>query len=124
MIVSVTVSCPDCATLRGIHHFELQSSAIHMTLFDTGEGNYYTFFCPTCYAEVNKPADETIQGLLLGYVNSTLVHVPEELLDGDRTGPVLTTEDLMDFMIDLHGQDWRVPDHIYFDAAKKVRENA
>ena len=123
MNIDVTVSCPDCAKERGTSPFVMQSTGIHLTLFDTGVGAFYTFFCPHCYTEVSKPADDSLVGLMLGYVPSTLVHVPDEMGDENRAGPPISSDDVMDFIIELYGSELRATDQIYREAAEKVREN-
>lgn len=122
MIVNVTVSCPDCRLLRGIDSFDIRSTGLFLTLYDfRPEANFYTFFCPHCYAEVNKPADETIVSLLLGYVQTKLIHVPLELVEDDRSGPPLTPDDLIDLIMALYQGELRVPDAVYEDAARKAK---
>lgn len=97
---TIIADCDQCGTQ------ELRTSAFHLTIFDTGENCYYAFFCPGCTEEVRSPADlETVLALLNVGVSATEVAVPDEVLDPARSGPPITCDDVMDFVIGLRTHD-------------------
>lgn len=95
MATTIKASCPSCKDV------ELAPSAFHLTVYDAGNGHFYEFFCPKCYERIVKPADESVQSLLMrGGVEHTFTHMPLELLEV-HTGPALTVDDVMDFVVAL-----------------------
>lgn len=91
----IKVTCPICGEQ------ELRPSGLHLTVFDAGDAHFYEFFCPGCHEHVRKPADETIQGLLMSAdVEHTFEHVPLEVLEA-HNGPSITVDDVMDFVVAL-----------------------
>lgn len=95
MATKIKANCPSCQDV------ELAPTAFHLTVFDAGNGHYYEFFCPKCYDRVLKPADDSVQQLLIsGGVEHTFEHVPLEVLEA-HPGPALTVDDLMDFVLAL-----------------------
>lgn len=97
MSTEIKATCPTDGEVQ------LRETGVLLTIMDWGDGSTYTFFCPTCKEQVVKPADETIIHLLENVVHVKRVHVPLEIQDGDRTGPPLTTDDLMEFVVGLYG---------------------
>jgi len=67
--------------------------------------SYYSFCCPTCTAEVRKPADDHVVSLLVsGGVPAQVWDLPAEVLEV-KTGPVITYDDLLDFALELGSTD-------------------
>ena len=98
-MTKIKVNCPTCGAL------ELAPSGLHLTVFDAGDGHFYEFFCSGCFVHVKKPADDTIQALLMSAeVEHTFEHVPLELLE-EHVGPALTMDDLMDFVVAIQDDD-------------------
>lgn len=105
MSTEIKATCPTDGEVQ------LRETGVLLTIMDWGTGSTYTFFCPTCKEQVVKPADETIIHLLENVVHVKRVHVPLEIQEGDRTGPALTTDDLMEFVVELYGDtELAVPD--------------
>ena len=103
--IEIKATCPTCGETK------LKESGMLLALMDWGNGSTYTFFCPTCKEEVVKAADSQVIQLLKNVVHVKHVHVPLEIVEGCRTGPTLTTDDLMDFVIELYNDvDIRVSD--------------
>lgn len=93
---AITASCSECAA-----ESTLRPSAFRMTIFDSGRGSYYSFFCPSCTEESRRELDPALEVILCRFgVRLTLVHVPLEVLE-PKGGPPISPEDVMDFVLDL-----------------------
>lgn len=104
-MANIQATCPTC----GLVH--LRETGVLLTLYDTGQGNYYTFFCPTCRTEIAKEAPVEVARLLMrAQVRVNTVIVPGEIKDGDRTGPALSYDDLLDFILELYDGEVIVPE--------------
>lgn len=97
MSTEIKATCPTDGEVK------LRETGVLLTLMDWGNGSTYTFFCPECKEEVVKPAPPDVIALLENVVHVKHVHVPLEIVEDDRTGPPLTTDDLMEFVIELYG---------------------
>lgn len=100
-VETITADCPSCGPQC------LRVSAYHLTIFDTGENCYYSFFCPGCTEEIRGDADLDLVVILLeAGVTATEVLVPDEVLDPVRHGgPPISPDDVMDFVVGLRNAD-------------------
>lgn len=96
----IEAKCPECGTVEcSIEDFEL-------AVCEDPTSSYYTFWCPVCETQVQRPADEKVTELLISEgVTPTLWRIPAEMRE-PRHGPELTTDDLLDFHILLQRDDW------------------
>jgi len=98
--VTFTVTCPTCGDQ------DLRASALHLTVFDHGRNSFYSFFCPGCTEEVRHRADiDVLIVLCQAEVACTEIHVPDECLDPARSGPPISSDDVMDFVVALREHD-------------------
>jgi len=94
-VTTIKASCPCCGEV------EMTSADVRLMVCNEPTLSYYAFDCPDCQDEVRKPADEHIVALLIsGGVPPTVFEVPEEVLE-DKSGPALTYDDLLDFVLHL-----------------------
>jgi len=97
---SIQVACGVCCNIS-----MLRASAFHVTVFDSGVGDYYSFFCPHCTEESRHPMDEA---LVLTFtrlgVRLTVEHVPLEVLE-PKGGPPISSDDIMDFVLEMASLD-------------------
>jgi hypothetical protein len=98
-MTTIKASCPGCGDV------ELTSSDITLRVCNDAPRSYYAFTCPTCDDRVRKPADDHIVSLLMsGGVRAEVWEVPAEVLE-PRTGPTLSYDDLLDFVLQLSRDD-------------------
>jgi predicted RNA-binding Zn-ribbon protein involved in translation (DUF1610 family) len=98
----VALACPCCGDL------ELRPSALHVTVFNPSAVHQVRFFCPSCTDEIVMPltvtaSDFLIRTLGVGFDEAV---VPAEFLE-DKSGPPLTSDDVLDFCLALRGVDIR-----------------
>lgn len=94
-MTTIKASCPGCGEV------ELTSADIRLMVCSHAALSYYAFACPSCADEVRKPADDHVVSLLMsGGVAPTVWEVPAEALE-PKTGPALTYDDLLDFVLTL-----------------------
>lgn len=92
--------CHTCGVTR------LRPTAFHLTVFDHGDGAFFTFFCPGCTEEIRHDAClDTALALMAAGVATTEVHVPDEVLDPARSGPAISPDDVMEFVLALRAGD-------------------
>ena len=104
MSTEIKATCPSCGEVA------LRESAVLLTIFDWGDFDTYSFFCPSCKAEVTKQARPDVVAVLEHVVHVKRLHVPMEIQEGGRTGPALTPDDAMEFILELYATEARVPD--------------
>lgn len=99
----IKVTCPYCGEQ------ELAETGVLLTTSNCGWARY-AFMCPECKNEIIKEANDTVVGLLRNHtkVRQTHVQAPAEWVEDDHTGPALTYDDLLDFVLSL-GEDWLPP---------------
>lgn len=94
-MTTIVASCPFCGQV------ELAPEQIELTICDPAARSTYTFLCPACRVTVRKPAAaHAITLLVSGGVAAHVLVVPLEALER-HTGPPLTSDDLLDLLIDL-----------------------
>lgn len=96
MSTQIKTNCPACGDVS------LRESGVLLTLYDWGTIDTYHFFCPGCKTEIVKPATDEIVQLLEHVVNVQRMHVPLEIQEDGRSGPALTSDDVMEFILELH----------------------
>ena len=98
----IEATCTECGTVEcSIEDFEL-------AVCNEPHASYYTFWCPVCERQIQKPADERVVELLIAEgINPRLWTLPAELTE-PREGPALTNDDLLDFHLLLQKDDWFV----------------
>ncbi len=98
-MTTIKASCPTCGEV------ELTSKDISLRVCNHAPLSYYAFGCPKCSDEVRKPADDHVISLLMsGGVQAQVWEVPAEALE-PKAGPLLTYDDLLDFVLHLSQQD-------------------
>ena len=98
-MTTIKASCPSCGEV------ELTSEDISLRVCSHGPLSYYSFICPECEDYVRKPADDHIVSLLMsGGVHAEVWEVPAEALE-PKSGPDLTYDDLLDFVLQLGRDD-------------------
>jgi len=97
----ILANCRYCSSGK----LELRPSAFHLTIFSTGEGNYYTFFCPSCTEENRWPAQDAVCNILMKVgVATSEVEVPLEILEHPpEDAPAISVDDVMEFVVALRG---------------------
>ena len=99
-MTTIKATCPACGEI------DLGPQDIVLRIGASSAVNTYGFSCPTCEAFVEKKADDRVVRLLLsGGVVPVPVHIPAEALEV-HTGPPLTYDDLLDFHLQLQGDDF------------------
>ena len=99
-MTTIKASCPTCGEV------ELTSKDIALRVCNHAPLSYYAFDCPKCHDEVRKPADDHIVSLLMsGGVRPQMWEIPAEALE-PKTGPALTYDDLLDFVLQLGRADY------------------
>lgn len=89
--VTIKARCDFCGEI------ELAPTGLRLVVFDSGKAHYYEFFCPKCKLYKRRPADDSVQKMLVGGgVPCDYRHVPFELLE-PHTGPPITMDDVLDF---------------------------
>ena len=96
----IRASCPDCGDV------ELTSRDVTVRVnSNTNEGSY-AFQCPECQMAVSKTAEPRIIDLLVSSgVELYVWKPPAELLE-EKTGPVISYDDLLEFHYDLQQDNW------------------
>lgn len=96
VVNTIKATCPACDG-----DITLVPAAVTLARYDTGPR--YAFRCPRCKAQCSKPADaETVRLLSLAGLHPDL-RIPNPTVNGESpSGPLLTTTDLHDLLIDLH----------------------
>ena len=99
-MTTIKASCPACGGV------ELTSADIALRVCTSDRSlSYYAFQCPSCRDEVRKPADQhVVQLLMSGGVRAQTWEIPAEVLE-PKSGPVLTYDDLLDFVLQLGRAD-------------------
>jgi hypothetical protein len=99
-VTTIRATCPTCGEV------ELTPDDIELRVCTHAPASYYQFVCPLCSEEVQKPADDRVVQLLIsGGVPATVWELPQEFRE-THEGPILTTDDLLDFHLLLEQPDW------------------
>jgi hypothetical protein len=99
-VTTIRATCPTCGEV------ELTPDDIELRVCTHAPASYYQFVCPLCSDEVQKPADDRVVQLLIsGGVPATVWELPQEFRE-THEGPILTTDDLLDFHLLLEQPDW------------------
>ena len=99
-MTTIKATCPGCGEV------ELTPDDIELRVCNYAPASYYTFGCPICGQDVQKPADDrVIQLLISGGVHAVVWELPAEVGER-RDGPALTFDDLLDFHLLLEEPDW------------------
>lgn len=117
-MTTIRATCPDCGEV------DLTPDEMHLTVIRSddaavGPDSHYTFRCPGCDVDVEKPADERIAHLLTtGGVDVTILEggdIDAEFAsfaslpthpEAPRPGPAFTPDDLIDLHFLLATDDW------------------
>lgn len=92
-MTTIKATCPSCGEV------ELTERDIELKVCSSAPLSYYSFACPACSDRIRKPADDHIVSLLIsGGVEALVWEVPAEALEA-KSGPVLTYDDLLDFVL-------------------------
>ena len=86
--------CPRCGLV------ELTRDQAWVVLASEPSLSHYAFTCPQCATCVRHHADDVIIEVLAPLLAVEVLDVPAEALEV-RTGPALTTDDLLDFCLAL-----------------------
>ena len=98
-MTTIKASCPTCGSV------ELTPADVSLRVCSHAALSYYAFACPGCAEQVRKPADDHVVSLLLsGGVPAQVWDLPAEVIEV-RSGPALTYDDLLDFALQLAGDD-------------------
>lgn len=105
----IRATCPACGEVD-LRPDDIELTVVRSTAGEVGDGSRYTFACPDCTDQVEKPADERIARLLAtGGVPVTVDQVgrpaaahPEGVVDG----PPLGLDDVLAFHELLERDDW------------------
>lgn len=92
----MTIIRAHCPTCGGV---DLTPDEVRLTLTADAMFDAYTFTCPVCVRHVTKPADLFAAALLTSAGVLTIrLEIPAEAREA-HTGPVLTVDDLLDFIL-------------------------
>jgi hypothetical protein len=92
--VVLSVFCPSCGEV------DLTSDQLWLVIANVASRSHYRFRCSSCEQSVTRHADETVVALLAPLVAVEELEIPAEALES-HDGPLLTTDDLLDLLIDL-----------------------
>lgn len=96
----IRASCPDCGDV------ELTSRDVTVRVNSSTNEGSYAFQCPECQLAVSKAAEPRIVDLLVSSgVELYVWTVPAELLE-ERTGPVISYDDLLQFHYMIQEDNW------------------
>lgn len=99
-MTTIKATCPRCGEV------ELTPEDIELRVCNFAPASYYTFDCPVCLEQVQKPADDrVIQLLISGGVHAVVWELPREMCES-HDGPPLTHDDLLDLHLLLEEPDW------------------
>lgn len=103
---TIKATCAMCGEL------ELRPPALSLFIYlNALDRSYYAFNCPTCQDLVVKGADEEVIGLLTQVEKEGLVvnriRIPAEVLE-EHIGWIITTDDCLDFTLDLRALEFPV----------------
>lgn len=112
----IRATCPTCGEID-LRPRDIRLELVRDASGDVAEGSTYRFGCPSCHAEVVKPADERIARLLVTGGVELLADPSGDELDRlleERPphpevrpdGPPLTADDLLDLHLLLDRDDW------------------
>lgn len=100
MMTWIEATCPTCGSV------EVTPDDIELGVCTNADASYYSFTCPVCAEHVKKKAeDRVIQLLIAEGVRPRNWTVPAEMLE-DRSGPALTSDDVLDFLLELADDEW------------------
>jgi endogenous inhibitor of DNA gyrase (YacG/DUF329 family) len=103
-MTTIKATCPTCGEVA------LTPDDIELRVDETGvTGSFYGFECPSCAADVRKPADERVVRLLVsgGVPALPVTSQPAPVRLRDRFDfPPLSHDDLLDFHQMLDGDAW------------------
>lgn len=94
---TIKASCYLCGDVS------LPSTDLDLTVYTCGpeRSAEYGFLCPTCGEAVVKPADDEVIALLEPHVHVNRVRIPAEMREHPVGLPPISSDDLLDFMLDL-----------------------
>lgn len=111
----IRATCPTCGEID-LRPRDIRLDVVRDTDGDVADGSTYRFACPSCHAEVVKPADERIARLLVtgGVEIGTSSDDDLERLIDQRPphpevrpdGPGFTADDVLDLHLLLARDDW------------------
>lgn len=109
-MTTIRATCPTCGEVE-LTPEQIRLTVIRSDEVPVGPDSHYSFECPTCLEDVDKPADERIARLLsTGGVPVTVVDESEGSLpehpEYPQGGPALTYDDLLDFHLLLVEDGW------------------
>ncbi len=94
--------CPRCGLV------ELERDQAWLVIASEPSLSHYAFACPGCEHVVRHHADDDIVDVLVPLLAVETLDVPAEALEV-RSGPALTTDDLLDFCLALDALDAVAP---------------
>lgn len=98
--MNIRATCPECGDIV------VPREAMQVRICAEDRSGSYCFTCPSCAVAVSKPAeDRIVQLLVAGGVELKIWHIPAELYE-PVAGPVINHDDLLDFHLQLQGEDW------------------
>lgn len=96
----IEASCPECGTV------DCRAADFDLAVCGDTRASFYAFACPKCGDRVQKHADDRVVEVLIAEgVNPTFWELPAEMTE-EHSGPPLTTDDLLDFLILLNSPGW------------------
>lgn len=99
----IKASCPSCGDV------ELTPRQVRLVVCSVEDRSFYSFSCSGCGDEVRKPAGTDVVALLrTGGVLPERWVIPAEVLEV-HDGPVLSSDDLLDFCLWLESADLLAP---------------
>ncbi len=95
----IKASCPLCGDI------ELHPRDVRLVVYTDPTRSHYTFTCPGCHDQVEKPADPDVIALLrTGGVHPEHWTIPAEALEL-HVGPRIAHDDLLDAHLQLQHPD-------------------
>jgi hypothetical protein len=92
-MTTIKATCPVCGDV------DLRPPQLRLVVCNRPGWSYYSFRCTRCRDEIRKPADEDVVMLLVsGGVVAEQWKIPAEALE-QRTGPVISYDDVLDFVL-------------------------
>lgn len=97
-MATIKATCPACGDV------ELTPGQVQVLISLETQRSSYSFRCPGCQVTATKPADDRVVRILISSgVGMRPWHVPQELAEQHRGGPI-TWDDVLEFHTNLHGE--------------------
>ena len=100
MATTITATCVTCGEVY------LDPDDVGLQVCTYAPASFYTFECPICGEEVQRPASQQTIAKLISVGVPAMVWEHSTEFDEPHYGPLFTVDDLLDFHLLLEQDDW------------------